>query len=96
MDRNYCVCMHQKSYVNLTKIRSKNQGSGKITEKMANKFFCRFWEDRMYMQKETRKRYRRDQLFFTITIIFGQKYVIENRGKNVSYNDCKYRSYEPN
>lgn len=76
----------------------KNQGTRikapeEITEKMANKFFCRFWGRQDVYAKRNEKKDTGETSYFPQCNNFWTEVCYRKQRKNVSCNDCKYRSY---
>jgi hypothetical protein len=76
----------------------KNQGARikapeEITEKMANKFFCRFWGRQDVYAKRNEKKDTGETSYFSQCNNFWTEVCYRKQRKNVSCNDCKYRSY---
>ena len=76
----------------------KNQGARikapeEITEKMANKFFYRFWGRQDVYAKRNEKKDTGETSYFPQCNNFWTEVCYRKQRKNVSCNDCKYRSY---
>lgn len=76
----------------------KNQGARikapeEITEKMANKFFSRFWGRQDVYAKRNEKKDTGETSYFPQCNNFWTEVCYRKQRQNVSCNDCKYRSY---
>lgn len=69
------------------------QAPGEITEKMANKFFCRFWGRQDVYSKRNEKKDTGETSYFPQCDNFWTEVCYRKRKQNISCNDCKYRSY---
>ena len=64
-----------------------------ITEKMANKFFGRFWGRQDVYAKRNEKKDTGETSYFPQCNNFWTEVCYRKQRQNVSCNDCKYRSY---